>query len=157
MAKKRKKSAKRSAKKKRPSLTINKMSTPIKILKRDQRYERFCKEYVIDLNGTRAAIAAGYSKKTARSKASQLLTKGNIKARIAELQKDTAKKLDLTAEIVLAELKKIGFNQGEETRDRIRALELCGKHLKLFTDRVQLEGLDGLAEKLEEARKRVGK
>ena len=130
---------------------------PIKIIKRDQRYERFCKEYVIDLNGTRAAIAAGYSKKTARSKASQLLTKVNIKARIAELQNDTGKKLDLTAEIVLAELKKIGFDKSEETRDRIRALELCGKHLKLFTDRVQLEGLEGLAEKIAAGRKRVGK
>ena len=50
----------------------------------DLRQKRFCEEYIIDWNGTRAAIAAGYSKKTATVKASQLLTKVNIKGYILE-------------------------------------------------------------------------
>lgn len=62
------------------------------------KQERFCLEYVIDSNSTQAAIRAGYSKKTARTIASQLLTKLNIKARIEELQEKTAKKLELDRE-----------------------------------------------------------
>ena len=31
-----------------------------------EKQKRFCEEYIIDWNGTRAAIAAGYSKKTAK-------------------------------------------------------------------------------------------
>ena len=42
------------------------------------KQRRFCEEYVIDWNGTRAAIAAGYSEKSAREQASQNLTKLNI-------------------------------------------------------------------------------
>ncbi len=50
----------------------------------DLRQQRFCEEYIIDWNGKRAAIAAGYSEKTATVQASQLLTKLNIKAYITE-------------------------------------------------------------------------
>jgi len=45
----------------------------------------FCSEYVIDFNGTQAAIRAGYSKKTARQIADQLLTKLDIQAKIQSL------------------------------------------------------------------------
>lgn len=46
------------------------------------REKVFCMEYVTDWNGARAAIAAGYSKKTARNIASENLTKPNIRAEI---------------------------------------------------------------------------
>ncbi len=55
--------------------------------RRISRHEIFAREYVKDLNGTRAAIAAGYSRKTARVTASQLLTKPNIQKLLAELTK----------------------------------------------------------------------
>lgn len=129
---------------------------PIKIVKRDQRYERFCKEYIIDLNGTRAAIAAGYSKKTAYAAANRLLKNVEVKKRLAKMQERTANKLDLTAEWVLGELKKLASG-AELDGDKIKALGWLGKHLKLFTDRVQLEGLEGLAEKIAAGRKRVGR
>ena len=48
----------------------------------------FINEYVKSWNATKAAIAAGYSAKTATSKASQLLTKVNIKEEIAKRIKD---------------------------------------------------------------------
>lgn len=56
--------------------------------------EKFCLEYVSDpkSNATQAAIRAGYAEKSARVKASQLLTKGNIKARIRELRSEALKK-----------------------------------------------------------------
>jgi Phage terminase, small subunit len=52
------------------------------------REDAFCRAYVVNWNGTRAAIEAGYSKKTARKIASQNLSKLDIRARIKELMKD---------------------------------------------------------------------
>ena len=54
------------------------------------KQERFCYEYCLDLNASQAAIRAGYSESTARSIASALLTKINIKARIKEMQDNLA-------------------------------------------------------------------
>lgn len=71
---------------------------------------RFCEEYIIDLNGTQAAIRAGYSKKTANRIASELLTKPDIKARIEELKAERSKRTGITADRVLQELALIGFS-----------------------------------------------
>jgi phage terminase small subunit len=49
------------------------------------KMERFCHEYVLDFNGTQAAIRAGYSKKTAKEQAAQNLTKLNIQNKIKDL------------------------------------------------------------------------
>ena len=55
----------------------------------DARQEKFCHEYVFSFgHGTQSAINAKYSKKTARSQASTLLTKLNIQQRIAELREE---------------------------------------------------------------------
>lgn len=43
------------------------------------KQQRFCDEYLIDLNATQAAIRAGYSEKTARVIANENLTKPYIK------------------------------------------------------------------------------
>ena len=42
--------------------------------------QRFVQEYAVDLNGTQAAIRAGYSPKTARSIASEVLQRPAVKA-----------------------------------------------------------------------------
>lgn len=42
--------------------------------------QRFVQEYAVDLNGTQAAIRAGYSPKTARSIASETLQRPAVKA-----------------------------------------------------------------------------
>lgn len=64
----------------------------------------FCSEYIIDFNGQRAATAAGYSERTARSKASQLLTKVNIQQRLSELKAERVERLEASADSVLQEL-----------------------------------------------------
>ncbi len=46
----------------------------------------FCREYLIDLNATQAAIRAGYSAKTANRTASENLSKPYVQSRIAELK-----------------------------------------------------------------------
>lgn len=63
--------------------------------------ERFCREYVVDYNGTQAAIRAGYSEKTARSQASRLLTNDNILSRIRAIQIEELKKMSITPESVI--------------------------------------------------------
>jgi phage terminase small subunit len=70
----------------------------------------FCSEYIKDWNGTRAAIAAGYSEKTSREIASQNLTKLNIKARIEEIQKDLEKEAGISRLGLALELKKIAYS-----------------------------------------------
>lgn len=73
------------------------------------RQELFAREYVIDLNGTRAAIAAGYSEKGAEVRASELLSNRKVKAKIDGLLSKRASKLELKAEHVTEELRKLGF------------------------------------------------
>jgi phage terminase small subunit len=73
------------------------------------RQARFCTEYIVDLNGEKAATRAGYSPKTAKSQASRLLTKANAKAEIARLQAKRSERTEITAERVLIELAKLGF------------------------------------------------
>lgn len=50
----------------------------------DDQHRLFVAEYQIDFNGTRAAIAAGYSPKTATSQASRLLRNVNVQAALQE-------------------------------------------------------------------------
>ena len=50
----------------------------------NNKQQAFIYEYLKDFNATRAAIDAGYSKKTARAIASKLLTKVDIKEQIRE-------------------------------------------------------------------------
>ena len=70
----------------------------------NKKHERFCMEYVIDLNGTQAAIRAGYSEKTARVQASQLLTNPNILARVRELQQEQRERLVLNQDYVILQI-----------------------------------------------------
>ena len=77
--------------------------------KTDLRYEIFAREYVLDLNGTRAAIKAGYSEKGADVAAVRLLGNARVKMLIANLVEKRLKSLDLTADKVLGELSRIGF------------------------------------------------
>lgn len=76
----------------------------------NDKQERFCREYVIDLNGTQAAIRAGYSENTANEQAGRLLVNVSIQERIAELKAEIGKRLDITADMVVQELAKIGFS-----------------------------------------------
>jgi phage terminase small subunit len=62
------------------------------------RQQRFVAEYLIDLNATQAAIRAGYSRKTARQKGQQLLTKVDIAAALATRVQAQTEQRALTAD-----------------------------------------------------------
>lgn len=70
----------------------------------EPKQERFCREYVKDLNAERAALKAGYSKKTARHKAAGMLAQVGIKNYIDKIQKKVNDKLDITTERIRKEL-----------------------------------------------------
>jgi phage terminase small subunit len=60
----------------------------------NSKQEAFVNEYIKDHNGAQAAIRAGYSKKTARTIASQLLAKLDISDAIKERVKDKVMESD---------------------------------------------------------------
>lgn len=73
------------------------------------KQQQFVREYLIDLNATKAAIRAGYSARTAAQQASRLLTDVKISAAIVEGRAQLAEKAGITAERVLQEYARIGF------------------------------------------------
>jgi len=74
------------------------------------KQEKFCYEYCYDFNATQAAIRAGYSENTARSIASQLLTKLNIQDKIKEMQDNLAETAGISRLRVLLEHQKLAFS-----------------------------------------------
>lgn len=74
------------------------------------KQQRFVEEYLIDLNATKAAIRAGYSEKTAKEIGSENLAKPNIAKAIQEAQNKRAERTEITQDMVLQELAKIGFS-----------------------------------------------
>lgn len=168
------------------------------VAKLNERQERFCNEYLIDLNATQAAIRAGYSERTAAAQAARLLTNVNIQTYIQQRKQDRVERTEITQDMVLRELALIAFSNaadyaavverqamiegvllfdddgnpvmyrtvepvltaeltenqkralavikkgrdGFEVKpyDKVRALELLGKHLGMFTDKVEMSG-----------------
>jgi len=159
------------------------------------KQEMFCREYLIDLNATQAAIRAGYSAKAANVQGAQNLSKINIQNRISDLKLQRNEKINIDAAYVLNRLIEIdqmdvldimkddmsikpvsqwptswrrylsGFDlaemfdgRGEEREmvgilkkikwpDKVRNLELLGKHISVQAFREQattsLTGKDG--------------
>jgi phage terminase small subunit len=81
------------------------------------KQEQFCKEYLIDLNATQAAIRAGYSEDTAKSIGSENLTKPDISSCIEQLMAERSKRTAITADKVLQELAKMAFFNMQDVQD----------------------------------------
>lgn len=91
-----------------------------KLKKLTPRQEQFCRNYIIDLNATQAAIRAGYSPKTANRIASENLSKLDIQERISELKYTSLNRvnneleLELKADTVLKEMAFIAMFRPEK-------------------------------------------
>lgn len=77
----------------------------------NERQQAFVREYLIDLNGTQAAIRAGYSPKTAAVIAAENLTKPNIQEELAKAKAERSKRTGITADGVLKEYANLGFSK----------------------------------------------
>jgi phage terminase small subunit len=112
----------------------------------------FVIEYLKDLNGSRAVMAAGYNTNNANRIAYQLLRNPRIRLTIELLQLERAKKTTVTKDYVLKKIMKIVEAVEEENpQAALRGLELLGKHLALFVERQEITGKDGEAIKYEKA------
>lgn len=102
------------------------------------KQQRFVEEYVVDFNATQAAIRAGYSEKTAYSIGDENLKKPEIAAAIDQLRQEATRSTELTRERVVRGLLDITLEMDSPASARVRAWELLGKHLAMFTDKLEV-------------------
>lgn len=74
------------------------------------KQERFCTEYLVDLNATQAAIRSGYSQKTAGKIGFENIHKPEIQTRLSVLRAELAETTGITPARVLKELSRIAFS-----------------------------------------------
>lgn len=118
------------------------------------KQEFFCKEYLVDLNGTQAAIRAGYSPETAQEQSSRLLSNVIIQAYVQKLKDKRSLRLEIDADWVLNRFKEISDRcmvaepvminvDGELTESgeykfdssgATRSTEMIGKHIGFFEE-----------------------
>ena len=106
------------------------------------KQQRFIEEYLVDLNATQAAIRAGYSEKRAYAIGHENLRKPEILVAIQAARAEQSKRTQITADWVLTRLREEATPGSENTNfspSRVKALELLGKHLALFVDKIQTE------------------
>ena len=171
----------------------------------ERREQLFVEEYLIDLNGSRAARAAGYkgSDQVIGVTATRLLKKPKIAAAIQAAMDERVKRTQFNADRVLKEIEylatvdigkaydekgqllpikdipeevrraiagvevfeefegfgkdriQIGETKKMKTYDKNKALELAGRHFKMYTDKVEHSGTVELASNLAKARARA--
>lgn len=126
------------------------------------KQQRFCDEYLIDLNATQAAIRAGYSEKYAHTNAAKLLQNTTIKDFIAERMAEKDNQLiasqdevlkyltsvlrgETQSEVVVVEGQGDGYSaartmqKAPDEKERLKAAELLGKRYGLYTDKIAAE------------------
>lgn len=117
-----------------------------KVGKLTRRQEKFVQEFTIDLNGKQAAIRSGYSPRSATIQGSRLLTYVNVQQAIAERMAVIQSDNEVTVAWVLKKLKMNARNALEPERSTFngavanRSLELLGKHMGMYVDRVDHTG-----------------
>lgn len=124
------------------------------------KQQRFCDEYLIDLNATQAAIRAGYSRRSARQIADKNMSKADIKAYIDARMAEKESQLIADQDEVLKYLTSVLRGESQSTeivvegigegcskastiekapseKDRLKAAELLGKRYGIYTEKVE--------------------
>ena len=95
------------------------------------RQERFCHEYCIDCNATRAYRAAGYRSKVPQPAAARLLSCDIIQAKIHDIQQVSTDQIDARKRRIRAEYEKIAF---QDPKDSLFDFTPAGPVLKKADD-----------------------
>lgn len=146
-----------------------------------EKQKIFADEYLIDLNATRAYQVAYPSVKkdeVARANASRLLTNANVKKYISEQMEKIHNEKTADAQEVIEYLTSVlrgestaqeivveGIGDGmseartmekkPSEKERLKAAELLGKRYSLFTEKVEVSGLDEEKKKLDDILKQL--
>lgn len=83
------------------------------------KQDMFCREYLIDLNATQAAIRAGYSEKTANRIGPENLSKLVVQNRIQELKNERIERTNTEQDKTVDELKKVAFSDYLDIIDHV--------------------------------------
>jgi phage terminase small subunit len=126
------------------------------------KQKRFCDEYLVDLNGTQAAIRAGYSPRSARQIADRNMSNDDIRKYIDSRMQEKEKELIADQDEVLKYLTNVlrGKSQSEivvvenvgdftsearliqkapDEKERLKAAELLGERYNLFSDKMKVD------------------
>ena len=104
------------------------------------RQELFIQEYIKTGNATHSAIAAGYSKRTARSIGQRLLTYVDIKEAIDRLSKNIAINNIMTAKECQEFLTSLILNNDVKVSDKLKAVDLLNKMTGEYIQKVEVNG-----------------
>ena len=124
---------------------------------------RFAHEYAVDLNATKAAERAGYSRRSARVTGHILLTNAAVEKLVAEQADRHIRRVDLRAEDVLRSIMQMAAGDipsrtsktttdevvtEVEITDRLKALGLLAQHFDLLKSKIDVHhtGTVGLLE-----------
>ena len=121
----------------------------------NDKQKQFCEEYIIDLNGTQAAIRAGYSAKTANEQAAQLLAKLSIQEYIQKIKNKRSERVKYSQDELMRDILEVKNRcmqanpvldkEGNETgiwkfdsNGANKALDMLAKHVGFYeTDNKQ--------------------
>jgi phage terminase small subunit len=125
-------------------------------VKLTEKQKRFVDEYLKDLNASAAARRAGYK---APEIGRRLVTKSHVAAAIAERQKDRQERTEVTQDFVVTNLKTIveramDHEDPQYMQAANKALDLLGRHLGMYTDKMTLKGELTVSSVLEELKRR---
>ena len=121
----------------------------------NEKQKQFCEEYIIDLNGTQAAIRAGYSAKTANEQAAQLLAKLSIQEYVQKIKNERSERVKYSQDELMRDILEVKNRclqanpvldkEGNETgiwkfdsNGANKALDMLAKHVGFYeTDNKQ--------------------
>lgn len=118
------------------------------------KHKLFVQKYLLTLNASQAAKDAGYSERTAKEIGHELLQREDVKEAIRiEISKIMDEEREVLKARIIGELKQLGFNDletdvhrdkngnalGVTRKDRLKALELLGKYVSLWTDKLEIQ------------------
>lgn len=125
-----------------------------------EKQKVFADEYLIDLNATRAYKVAYPTVKnddTAAQAGSRMLRNVKVAEYIQKRIQERQKRTEITQDRVLNELAAMAFADVAEAveirlkpSDKLKALELLGRHLGMFKDKVEVSGIDEEKKKLDD-------
>lgn len=102
----------------------------------------FVREYLLDLNATQAAIRAGYSQRSAKQRACELLQREDVQAAIQAAMARREQIAEDSAVLVLRDIRRLQgiAEEAGKLTEAIKCCELRGKHVGMWPNRITLDG-----------------